>query len=237
MRQHFFVKNQWQALTVIAVAVLFSLSLWFSASAVLPQLKQQWNINMVQGSFITTFLQLGFIAGALTSAFIGFADKYKPRTIFIVSSILGAFLNALFIFSPSFEIGLALRFFTGVSLAGVYPIAVKLVSLWFDDNKGVSMGILIAGLTLGSALPHLVSAFPITVSWEVIILISSVFALSASFLIGVFLPEKTDYANEVEETRHSIKVLLKNRKVMLANYGYWFHMWELYAMWTWLPYF
>ncbi|MGM0924078.1 MAG: MFS transporter [Bacillota bacterium] len=230
--------NRWMALFWIALAELFALSLWFSASAVLPQLERQWGMSATEGSWMTTSVQIGFIVGAICSAFLGLADRYNPRKIFAISCIFGAVINSLFTLSPGMVVGLSLRFLTGMTMAGVYPTAVKLLSTWFQDRRGFGIGILIAALTLGSSLPHLFNLFIPNVSWKILMLVSSLLALVAAGIMQWVLPDAPASKEEAATvSMNSLKYILKDRPVMLANYGYFGHMWELYAMWTWLPYF
>ncbi|WP_042351588.1 MFS transporter [Bacillus massiliigorillae] len=227
--------NQWVALFLIVIAELFALSVWFSASAVISQLQAEWHLNLTQKSFITVAVQAGFIFGAVLSSLFGIPDHFNTKKIFIISSFLAGFFNCFIIFSPSIEVTLLLRFLTGVSLAGVYPIAIKLVTLWFKGSRSISVGILIAGLTLGSALPHMIASLETSLNWKTVIIFSSTLAFISSLLIFLFLPNKENNTSKTKLSLDSLKSVLKDKKVMLANYGYWFHMWELYAMWTWLP--
>ncbi|WP_342601928.1 MFS transporter [Peribacillus sp. FSL E2-0159] len=230
--------NRWRALFWIALAELFALSLWFSASAVLPQLERQWGMSATEGSWMTTSVQIGFIVGAICSAFLGLADRYNPRKIFAISCIFGAVINSLFTLSPGMVVGLSLRFLTGMTMAGVYPTAVKLLSTWFQDRRGFGIGILIAALTLGSSLPHLFNLFIPNVSWKILMLVSSLLALVAAGIMQWVLPDAPASKEKAATvSMNTLKYILKDRPVMLANYGYFGHMWELYAMWTWLPYF
>ncbi|GAK10446.1 MFS transporter [Geomicrobium sp. JCM 19039] len=231
------MRSRWVALTVIVVAQLCALSVWFSASAVLPSLQEEWGLSVDQGWVVTVSVQLGFACGATVSALLGLADRYNPKRIFMVASIASGVFNGLLIFSSTLELALVLRFLTGFVLAGVYPIAIKLVSLWFQSFRSISIGILIAGLTLGSALPYLLLGFQTDLLWQTTILISSVLAIIAGLALFVLLPTKETKASSSKFSFRNIHYVVRNRKVMYANYGYWFHMWELYAMWTWLPFF
>ncbi|PES33083.1 MFS transporter [Priestia megaterium] len=230
--------NRWRALFWIALAELFALSLWFSASAVLPQLERQWGMSAAEGSWMTTSVQVGFVIGAICFAFLGLADRYNPRKIFAIACIFGAVINSLFTLSTGMVMGLSLRFLTGITMAGVYPTAVKLLSTWFQDRRGFGIGILIAALTLGSSLPHLFNLFIPNVSWKILMLVSSLLALVAAGIMHWGLPDAPESKEEAATvSMNTLKYILKDRPVMLANYGYFGHMWELYAMWTWLPYF
>lgn len=230
--------NRWFALGWIAIAELFALSMWFSASAILPQLEKEWGMSAVEGSWITLAVQIGFISGAIISAFLGLADRFNAKKLFALSCLIGAIVNGLFILSPSITYGIIFRFFTGITMAGVYPTAVKLLSMWFPNKRGLGTGILIAALTLGSSLPHLLVLFTSNVNWKIIMIISSVLALLAASIMQWVLPDAPSQSKRTGTVSHdALKKVVRNRRVMLVNFGYFGHMWELYAMWTWLPYF
>ncbi len=130
-------QNKWAALSLIAVAELFALSLWFSASVLIPELQQVWNLTARTEAWVSASVPIGFVAGALTSSYFGIADRFNTRKVFAVSALAGAVLNGLLIFSGNAFLGITLRILTGVSLAGVYPTAVKLLSQWFPKKRGL----------------------------------------------------------------------------------------------------
>ncbi|MGM8366574.1 MFS transporter [Virgibacillus sp. W0181] len=229
--------NRWFALCIIALAVLFSLSLWFSALVVMFDLKVKWNLNPLTEGFVSSSIPAGFVIGAFISAYSGLADKYNARNIFVVSATAGALLNGLLIFVDSATIGITLRGLTGLSLAGVYPISVKLISQWFPKQRGTATGILLAALTMGSALPHLISVFVFDLDSRFVLLICSALSLIAAFLIKFILVEAPVKTQKAPFSLGLIKNVVKNKPVMLANFGYFGHSWELYGMWAWIPLF
>lgn len=229
--------NKWVALLFISISVLFALSLWFSATAVLPQLQKEWALTNTESASITTAVQIGFIIGALGIVWSNLADRLNNRVLFAISAVFGAVSNGLFVSFSTFELGLVFRFLTGVALAGVYPPAVSLVSQWFEDRRGTAVGIVIGALTLGSALPHFVKSFFSGLEWQIVILTSSLLAVIAAYIIYVHLPDARKHVQINKTKGKSIHIVVKNRQVMLANIGYFGHTWELYAMWTWFPLF
>ena len=229
------ILGSWRALVWIGLSVLCALSLWFSASVIAPQLIEAWNLNASLEAWLSASVPIGFVIGAVCSSFLGIADRFNPRKVFAISAFLGALMNAGLIFVDSGFFGILLRVMTGVTLAGVYPIAVKILSQWFPKNRGLAIGILIAALTLGSSLPHFVVMFFSTVNWKLVIVCSSVLALLSAFIVIFVLKDAPVQLKRLPFSLKLIRKVVMNKPVMLANYGYFGHMWELYAMWTWLP--
>ncbi|MDT8862089.1 MFS transporter [Alkalihalobacillus sp. MEB130] len=228
-------RGSWRALTWIGLAVLFSLSLWFSASVIASELIEHWNLSSHLEVWLSASVPLGFVIGAFVSSYVGIADRYNPRNIFAVSALVGALLNGLLIVASGSFFGILLRILTGVTLAGVYPIAVKMLSQWFPKKRGLAIGILIAALTLGSSLPHFVVMFFSELDWKVVILFTSVLAVLAAVIVHWMVEDAPETSKKSPFSFKLIKKVVTNKPVMLANYGYFGHMWELYAMWTWLP--
>ncbi|OXS72164.1 MFS transporter [Lysinibacillus sp. KCTC 33748] len=229
------MQGSWRALVWIGLSELCALSLWYSASVIAPELITIWELGSNSEAWLSASIPIGFVIGALFSSYFGVADRFNPRKVFAISAFLGALLNTLLILVDSGFFGILLRILTGITLAGVYPIAVKMLSQWFPEKRGFAIGILIAALTLGSSLPHFVVMFFSSLSWKLVIICSSVLALLSAIIVTFMLedapvtPQKTPFSFKL------IKKVMLNKPVMLANYGYFGHMWELYAMWTWLP--
>ncbi|MFC0274621.1 MFS transporter [Metabacillus herbersteinensis] len=229
------IRGSWRALVWIGLSELCALSLWFSASVIAPELIESWNLSHNSEAWLSSSVPIGFVIGALFSSSFGIADRYNPRTVFAISAFLGAILNGLLILVDHAFFGILLRILTGITLAGVYPIAVKILSQWFPKKRGLAIGILIAALTLGSSLPHFVVMFFSSLNWHFVIICSSVLALLAAIVVNWILEDAPETSEKLPFSFKLIKKVVTNKPVMLANYGYFGHMWELYAMWTWLP--
>ena len=229
------VMSPWTALGIISFAELLAMSVWFSASAVAGPITQAWHLTPGDTIWLTTAVQWGFVAGALLSATIALPDRVSPRHLLVVSALVAAISNALFVVEARhLVVELALRAITGAALAGVYPVAVQLVSRWFNKGRGTAIGILIGALTLGSALPHLLLGIGVLSQWRALMVGSSALAVLSSAIVQFLLPNPPNKARVPAFEWRSLGRVVRNRPVMLANVGYWGHMWELYAMWAWL---
>ncbi len=233
---------KWRTLWLLALAELLAMSLWFSASAVVPQLTLEWALSPGQQSWLTMSVQIGFVVGALTSTLLTLADRVPAQRLFAMSAVAGALFNgaiALWATSPSTV--MALRFATGVTLAGVYPPGMKLMASWTDRDRGLGIGILVGALTVGSAMPHLLGALSVfggdngIPPWRSVLLAASAFALIAALIAAVFVRPGPLLAKSAPFDWRYAGRALSEKPVRLANFGYLGHMWELYAMWAWAP--
>ncbi len=229
------IPARWRALVLLSIAELLGMSLWFSASAVVPSLKAEWHLDDSMAGWFTIAVQLGFVAGTLLSALLNLPDIIRTRRLFAVSVFAGALSNAAFgLHAHGPESAIALRFLTGVFLAGVYPPGMKVMATWFRTQRGMALGVLVGALTLGKASPYLVNAFGSS-DWRHNVLMVSLLASLGGIIVLVFVGDGP-YALPAArfDWQQAIKIL-SNRSVRLANLGYLGHMWELYGMWTWVP--
>jgi MFS family permease len=229
------VSPRWRALAVVAVAELFAMSLWFSASAVAPALAEAWTLSPGETAWLTTAVQVGFVVGALASAALTLADAVPTRHLFAASALAGAGLTALLAtVVTSAPPAIGLRFLTGVALAGVYPPGMKLVSGWFAEGRGLAIGTLIGALSVGSALPHLLRAVG-GVGRPRLVLGGAAALAALGGLLVLRVEPGPHQAPAAPFDPSAVVRVLRDRPTLLANVGYFGHMWELYAVWTWLP--
>jgi MFS family permease len=226
--------TRWRALGLIAAAELAGMSLWFGASAAAPALASRWGLAAADAGRLTLAVQLGFVAGTLVSAISNLSDVYRPRHVFAVSALLAALANAVFALATAgAAAGIALRFATGFFLAGVYPPGMKMMASWFREGRGLALGVLIGALTLGKASPYLVNAVG-SADWRINLLALSIFAVAGGAIALAVGDGPFAAAIAPFDARQVVNVFA-NRGVRLASFGYFGHMWELYAMWTWVP--
>ncbi|MHB8323062.1 MAG: MFS transporter [Candidatus Dormibacteria bacterium] len=226
---------RWRALIWITVAELLAISVWFSAAAVTGVLARQWHLSGTAVMWLTASVQLGFVVGSLISATLGLADRFRPRTL-MGWGAFGAALTtvALLGLAHGGWVPFVLRGLTGACLAAVYPVAVQWVARWFPRQRGLAVGILVGGLTIGSALPHLLVGLPFLRDWQGVMAGSAGLAMVSWALALWVVPEYPGPFHPPAFRWNRVGAVLRDQPVMWANLGYWGHMWELYAMWTWL---
>jgi MFS family permease len=225
-------------LFVIIVAQLFSTSLWFSANSATDDLVRLWGLTPADIGWLTNAVQAGFIAGTLLFAFSGLADRYPASRIFTVCSVLGALFNGLFaLVSTGLDTALWFRFAVGLTLAGIYPVGMKLILTWNPEAAGRSLGLLVGMLTLGTALPHGIRMAGATFSWQTVILIASALALAGALMVGLLGEGPHLKPRNPASSRIGANVMRAFRvpAFRASAFGYFGHMWELYAFWTLVP--
>ncbi len=221
-------------LAVLAASELCGMAPWFSASAVAPALSRVWRLDAAGAAWLTISVQLGFVAGALVSALLTLSDRWSARRLVAGCAWLAGLATLGVAFAPGPGAGIALRMLTGAALAGVYPPGMKIVAGWYREGRGLAIGVLVGALTLGSALPHLVRWAVPAEYWRPVLDIAAAAALLGGLLV-LLVPHDGPFATPAPPfTWRAAPSILADRAVSLVNLGYLGHMWELYAMWTWL---
>jgi MFS family permease len=222
-------------IALIVLAELCGTSLWFSGNNAIGELAALWQLTGPAKAWLLMAVQLGFIVGTLGLAASGLADAFRSHHVFAASAVLGAAANAGFILeSDGLPTAMAFRFVTGIALAGVYPLGMKLVVSWAPDRAGVALGWLVGALTAGTAIPFLARAFGGDGYWREAVLASSGLALLGAGLV-VTVGEGPAVRARSGFAWGRIWAVFRVPAFRASALGYFGHMWELYAFWALVP--
>lgn len=227
---------RWRALWTLGVAVVLTMSPWFSAAAVLPQLRDVWHLTPAQAALLTLAVQGGFVLGALVTAALNVSDLVRPARLMLWGGLVAGAANAAIALDVGFAGTVVLRAVTGAALAWVYPPALKSMATWFRRERGLALGVMVGALTLGSALPHLVNGLG-GLAWPSVLLTTGALAVLGGVIAARVPGGPYPFPQAVFDPRGGLRAL-SAPAVRLTTLGYLGHMWELYAMWAWFaPYY
>jgi MFS family permease len=230
------LKPKKHILPLIVLAQFCCTSLWFAGNAIAEDLVSTFNLSQQAIGSLTSAIQMGFIFGTLIYTLLTIADRFSPSKVFFVSALLGALFNLGILFkSNTLPSTISFRFFTGFFLAGIYPVGMKIASDYFEKGLGKSLSFLVGALVLGTAFPHILKSYPNLVDWKTVIYTTSGMTVFGGLLIFRFVPDgpfqKLSSKLDIEK---SFKVF-RNIEFKKAAFGYFGHMWELYAFWAFVP--
>ncbi|HSL43405.1 MAG TPA: MFS transporter [Anaerolineales bacterium] len=227
--------TKWRTITLLSIAELLGMAVWFSASAVVASLAQAWSLDDSGRAWLTMSVQAGFVIGAFGSALLNLSDIFPAPRFIAVSAFLAALCTVLIpLFVNSLPIALLLRLLTGMFLAGVYPVGMKVITTWTQKDRGLGIGIMVGALAIGSASPHLLNAFGGIADWRQVMIWSSILAAIGGLLSMLFVREGPYKRPSPKFNWKYVGEIVRQRELVLANAGYLGHMWELYAMWAWI---
>jgi MFS family permease len=225
---------RWRMLALIALAELLGMSVWFAANAVAPQLAAHWALSSSETGWLSTAVQLGFVAGTALAALLNLADLVSAKRYFSLSAVAAAGANAALLLAPGFRTALLCRVITGVCLAGVYPPAMKMAATWFRVRRGLAIGVVVGALTIGKALPYLVHAFP-GVGVTGVVTCASLATLTAALLVAAWYDDGPAPFPRRSFDLALVGAVLRDSRYQQVLGGYSGHMLELYACWVWIP--
>lgn len=221
---------------LIVLAQFCGTSVWFAGNAVLPQLQAEYGLPSTSLGFLTSATQLGFILGTLLFALLGISDKFSPSKVFFVSGVFASVLNAcMLINTASFELVLLTRFTVGITLAGIYPVGMKIAADWNQQGLGHWLGALVGALVLGTAFPYSLKLIPQLPNVENIIVAVSVSCFLGGLVVYLFVPDGPHRKPSSEFSFFGITKAFSLREFRAPSLGYFGHMWELYTMWAFIP--
>jgi MFS family permease len=225
-------------LPVIIFSQFTGTSLWFASNAVMGDLQRAWELGVSALGYMTSVVQFGFIVGTLVFAFFTISDRFSPRIIFFVCSLLGALSNlCIYLLAEGLSSLLIFRFITGFLLAGIYPVGMKIAAGWYAKGLGRALGFLVGALVLGTAFPHLLKSAGRAVAWEFVILsISGVSAVGGLMMLWL-VPDGPYLVKGTRFNAGAFKTIFQSRDLRSAAFGYFGHMWELYTLWAFIPVF
>jgi len=222
-----------RSLWLVSLAVFMASSVWFAGTAAAPALKQAWSLTPTRAAWLTLTVQAGFILGTLLYALFNIPDLFNARKVFCISAGLGAVFNAGFAYlAVNPEYALIFRFLTGVTLAGVYPVGMRIIAQWFEEGLGWGLGVMVGALTLGTAAPYGFFAIGADIDWRHILIVASVLAAAGGAVVGFGIKDGP-YRRDVPpfDARAAVKIF-RIRRFRLQAMAYFGHMWELYAFWA-----
>ena len=223
-------------LPVIVLSQFAGTSLWFAGNAVLGDLQLELALPPGTLGYVTSAVQLGFITGTLAFAFFAISDMLSPRLVFFVCSLAGALANAAtYVLGEGLASLLALRFLTGFFLAGIYPVGMKIAAGWYRSDLGNALGFLVGALVVGTAFPHLLKGLGRTLPWEAVMLGVSAIAAAGGAAMLALVPDGPYLAKSAKFDARALAMIFRTPRFRASAFGYFGHMWELYAFWAFVP--
>ncbi|WP_298514071.1 nitrate/nitrite transporter [uncultured Kordia sp.] len=223
-------------LPIIVLSQFFCTSLWFAGNGVMTDLKVAFLLGESALGYITSMIQFGFIIGTLIFAILSVADRYAPSKVFFVCALLGALFNIALIWKGNtYASILIFRFCTGFFLAGIYPVGMKIAADYYEKGLGKSLGFLVGALVIGTAFPHLLKELKGNFPWEFVLITTSSLAVFGGILMLSFVPNGPFRKPSQKINLTAIPNIFKKKDFRTAAFGYFGHMWELYAFWAFVP--
>ena len=223
-------------LPIIIFSQFTGTSLWFSGNAVLPDLQRDWGLSAHATGYTTSAVQFGFVIGTLLFAFLVIADRFSPRVVFFYCSLAGAAANAALLIAPEGPASLLLlRLATGFFLAGIYPVGMKIAAGWYAEGLGRALGYLVGALILGTAFPHLLRSIGADLPWQQVVGPVSLLAVVGGLMILLLVPDGPHLPRVTAFDSRALVIIFRSAKFRASAFGYFGHMWELYALWAFIP--
>lgn len=223
-------------LPIIVVSQFFCTSLWFAGNSVIADIAKELHLETNVLAHLTSSIQFGFITGTLVFAVLTISDRFSPSLVFFISAILAGLFNLGILIRP---VGLTeillFRFLTGFFLAGIYPVGMKIAADYYQAGLGKSLGFLVGALVLGTAFPHLLKNFTTGFPWAYVIYTTTTLSVLGGLMIFLFVPDGP-FRKQGQQLKFTAFLDgFKRREFKSIAFGYFGHMWELYAFWAFVP--
>jgi MFS family permease len=228
------IRSPHAQLAWLSLAMFFGMTLWFSATAANAPIVAEFHLSPAETAWLTMAVQGGFVIGTLLSALLNLPDIINPRRLFAVGCVVAATANAALVRADGVLMVIVLRGVTGAALAWVYPPGMKIAAGWFEQRRGAALGVLIGALTVGSAFPHLLASASATIPWRTLMLSASALAVLGGALVVTVVGDGPYVSSSARFDPAAVGRVFSDRRTRLATLGYLGHMWELYAVWTWI---
>lgn len=223
-------------LLVIVIAQFCCTSLWFAGNGVINDLIKNFDLNTSALGHLTSAVQFGFIIGTLLFAILTIADRFSPSKVFLFSALLGSLFNLAVIWEANGLMSLLLlRFLTGFFLAGIYPVGMKIVADYYNQGLGKSLGFLVGALVVGTAFPHLLKDMTDSFPWQYVLIATSSLAMFGGLFMAIMVPDGPYRKGSQRTNLSAFFNVFQNREFRSVAFGYFGHMWELYAFWAFVP--
>lgn len=230
------MKNAKLVLPIIVISQFCCTSLWFAGNGVINDLVINFDLKVSALGHLTSAVQFGFILGTLIFAILTIADRFSPSKVFLISALIASIFNLGVLWDANSLISLLLlRFFTGFFLAGIYPVGMKIAVDYYKKGLGKSLGFLVGALVIGTAFPHLLKDITTTYPWESVLILTSTLAVLGGLLIAILVPDGPYRKPSQRTDLSAFFSVFRNREFRSVAFGYFGHMWELYAFWTFVP--
>jgi len=223
-------------LPVIILSQFAGTALWFAGNAVIGDLQHELGVSEAALGYVTSAVQLGFIVGTLAFAFFAVSDIYSPRIVYFICALAGAAANAAtYALAEGLVSLLGWRFVTGFFLAGIYPVGMKIASGWYQRDLGNALGFLVGALVLGTAFPHLLRGLGQALPWQTVLLGVSALAACGGVAMLAFVPDGPHLTRGAKFDPRALAAIFRETRFRASAFGYFGHMWELYAFWAFVP--
>ena len=231
------MKHSKLILPIIVISQFFCTSLWFAGNGIMNDLVKAFNLEFSAVGHLTSAVQFGFIVGTFCFALLNIADRFSPSKVFFVCAIIGSLFNlGTIIESQTLYSLMAIRFFTGFFLAGIYPVGMKIAADYFEKGLGLSLGFLVGALVIGTAFPHFLKTFGTNMNWRHLLIFISGIAMFGGILMLAFVPNGPYRKASQKLQLGAWKQNFQDKNFRSAAFGYFGHMWELYAFWAFVPF-